>query len=59
MGNSIEGEEGYDNILFLDLKEKLLEECNNIDIILNILVDYFYRDNPKSNKDMLWKFFDK
>ena len=36
-----------------------MQYINNIDILTNIYVDYFYKILPKSNKDILWKYFGK
>ena len=38
----------------LDLFHYLSKLCSNPYIVLNCLIDYFYLENPKSNKDMLW-----
>ena len=43
----------------ISLEEICLSYVSNIDIIVNILVDYFYEDNPKSNKEILWSNFGK
>jgi hypothetical protein len=39
------------------LKAKFLNITNNIDIIVNCLVDFFYQERPKSNKEVLWFAF--
>lgn len=43
----------------VNLEEIALENLNNVEILTNIYVDYFYKENPKSNKDILWKYFGK
>lgn len=40
------------------LRDYFFEVENNADIIVNILVDYCYRDN-KGNKELIWGFFSK
>lgn len=42
-----------------NLEEICLKYISNIDLIVNIFVDYFYVECPKSNKEILWKFFGK
>lgn len=45
------------------VKENLYEYMGKLDIpqniILNCLIDYFYLNNPKSNKDSLWNDYGK
>lgn len=36
------------------LYEFLNSVCSNNNIVLNCLIDYFYKDKPSSNKDLLW-----
>lgn len=43
----------------IDLQSVLLGVNNNIDIVTNILVQYFYETHPKSNKTLLWRYFGK
>ena len=62
ISNSIEDE--YENLdnnheIYLDAtSEDLYERLNKINcnpyIVVNCLVDYFYKEKPKSNKDLLW-----
>ena len=40
--------------LNLELYHYLSKLCSNPYIVLNCLIDYFYIENPKSNKDILW-----
>ena len=47
------------NIASINLEEIALKYINNIDTLTNIYVDYFYETCPKSNKDILWKYFGK
>ena len=47
------------NVNSVDLEDIALQYINNIDILTNIYVDYFYEVCPKSNKDILWKYFGK
>lgn len=42
-----------------DLYERLAGVSSNPYIIVNCLIDYFYREKPKSNKDLLWKTYGK
>ena len=42
-----------------NLEEIALKYISNIHILTNIYVDYFYCECPKSNKDILWKYFGK
>lgn len=53
-----------DNEIYLDttsddLYDRLEKVNKNPYIIVNCLVDYFYKDNPKSNKDLLWNTYGK
>lgn len=41
------------------LYEKLRKVNSNPYIIANCLIDYFYEERPKSNKDLLWKTYGK
>lgn len=40
-----------------EIKKELFKVNKNIDIILNCLIDYFYLEKPKSNKDILWRLY--
>lgn len=42
-----------------DLFKKLHKINSNPHIIVNCLVDYFYEENPKSNRDLLWITYGK
>lgn len=42
-----------------DLYKRLAGICSNPYIIVNCLIDYFYREKPKSNKDFLWQTYGK
>lgn len=39
------------------LKERFLGITNNIDVIVNCLVEFFYKERPKSKKEVLWFAF--
>lgn len=56
-----EDKDNGENYLFLinELKHELLIATNNIYEITNYLIDYYYLDNPKSNKKLLWDLFGK
>lgn len=41
------------------LKDRISLICSDINVVVNCLVDYFYRDLPSSNKDILWECFGK
>ena len=41
------------------LYKRLSNVCANPRIVTNCLVDYFYKERPSSNKDILWKLFGK
>lgn len=62
--NSDDFIEDENNEIVLDVvSEDLFERLNKINsnpyIIVNCLVDYFYKDKPKSNKDLLWMTYGK
>ena len=62
--NLIENQEFNREDFIEPVKTHTLEQiCNqyvsNTDIIVNVLLDYFYYENPKSNKDILWASFGK
>lgn len=42
---------------YFDIKNKMFDLKNNIDIIINCLIDYYYLENPNSSKEMLWKVY--
>ena len=42
-----------------DLVVRMSKINNNPQIILNCLIDYFYKEKPVSNKDILWKSYGK
>lgn len=42
-----------------DLFVRLSKINTNPKVILNCLIDYFYQDNPSSNKDILWRSYGK
>lgn len=46
-------------VSYSDLFDALYKVNTNPQIVTNCLVDYYYRDNPKSNKDMLWRSYGK
>lgn len=53
-----------DNVNEYELdNENLMDEIgkinNNVWVVVNCLVDYFYRDNPSSNKEILWASYGK
>lgn len=37
----------------------LSRKCSNPKIVLNCLIDYFYKERPSSNKDLLWSSYGK
>jgi hypothetical protein len=41
------------------LYETINKICSNNDIVVNCLVDYFYKEKPSSNKDLLWASYGK
>lgn len=41
------------------LENKLWEICNNIYIVVNCLIDYYYMEKPSLGKDILWTTFGK
>lgn len=36
------------------LREKLCNECSDMYVVTNCLVDYYYVQRPKANKDLMW-----
>lgn len=40
-----------------ELYDRLSKINTNYKIVLNCLIDYFYKENPSSNKDILWKSY--
>jgi hypothetical protein len=42
-----------------NLYDRLKNVCSNQIIIVNCLVDYFYKEKPSSNKDLLWSTYGK
>lgn len=67
IANSVD--DNYENLddnneIYLDsTSEDLYERLNKINknpyIIVNCLVDYFYKEKPKRNKDLLWSTYGK
>lgn len=51
--------DAYSEHISDDLYERLSTISSNPYIIANCLVDYFYREKPKSNKDLLWASYGK
>lgn len=47
------------NVACDNLYSRLIKINSNPYVITNCLVDYFYKDNPKKNKDILWKTYGK
>ena len=47
------------NVSSINLEEIALNYISNVEVLTNIYVDYFYKTCPKSNKDILWKYFGK
>lgn len=45
------------NVQPIDLEAELLEICSNVDIIVNVLVDYIYHIHPSASKALLWKTY--
>lgn len=39
------------------IDEEIAEICSDVYAVVNILVDYYYIDYPKSNKEMLWAVY--
>lgn len=52
-------DETYLNNTSEDLFKKLNKINSNPYIVVNCLVDYFYKENPKSNRDLLWVTYGK
>lgn len=42
-----------------DLEDDFLEICSDVNAVTNILVDYYYRDKPTANKELLWRLVGK
>jgi hypothetical protein len=42
-----------------ELVDNINSVCSNVYIAVNVLVDYFYKGMPNSNKTMLWKLYGK
>lgn len=57
--NTDENHEISLDIPFEDLYSRLNKINCNPYIIVNCLVDYFYKEKPKSNKDLLWSVYGK
>ena len=51
--------EVYMDSTFDDLYDRLCKINSNQKIIVNCLVDYFYKEKPKSNKNLLWSVYGK
>lgn len=50
------------NRYFVDnslLEKAINQACSNVHIVVNVLLDYFYKENPNSNKDILWSTYGK
>lgn len=57
--NSDSYHETYLNNTSEHLFEQLSKINNNPYIVVNCLVDYFYKENPRSNRDLLWVTYGK
>ncbi len=57
--NSDDNHEIYLDSTYEDLYERLERVNKNPYIIVNCLVDYFYKEKLKSNKDLLWATYGK
>lgn len=57
--NSDDNNEIYVDSTSDDLYERLNKVNKNPFIIVNCLIDYFYKEKPKSNKDLLWTTYGK
>lgn len=42
---------------YKNIKKQLLEAGYDLDIIVNVLIDYYYIEKNKSNKDILWNLY--
>lgn len=42
-----------------NLERKINKICSNIYIVVNCLIDYFYKNNLNTNKDILWNTYGK
>lgn len=55
-----DNQEDDDFVLYDDSLVDLLNAvCNNVNIVVNCLVDYFYIQKPSANKDILWDMYGK
>lgn len=63
VNSDFEDSDEYREISINSASEGLFERLEKINsnpyIILNCLIDYFYKDNPKKNKDLLWITYGK
>jgi hypothetical protein len=41
------------------LENKLNDICSDVYLVTNVLLDYFYKEKPSSNKDILWGTYGK
>lgn len=41
------------------LEQEINNICSDVYLVTNILLDYFYRDKPSANKDILWSTYGK
>ena len=41
------------------LEQELNKICSDVYLVTNILLDYFYKDKPSANKDILWNTYGK
>lgn len=41
------------------IEDDVLNVCSNIDAVTNILVDYYYKNKPSANKELLWRLVGK
>lgn len=57
--SSEENKEFVLNCVCDTLYSRLVKINSNPYVITNCLIDYFYKDNPKKNKDILWKTYGK
>jgi len=56
---TLETEHNSDVLKDKEVINEFLLICGQIDIVVNCLVDFYYINNTKMNKDFLWKIFGK
>jgi hypothetical protein len=59
MGANEQEDEDETILKGLKLVGMLNEVCSDVRVVVNCLVDYFYIEKPKSNKDILWSHYGK